>query len=64
MSGHICRMEDKRLVKGGIMEGQTRRGRPSESGWMTSKNGARWTYTLSAGWHRTVHSGNGESDGH
>ncbi len=30
--GHICRMEDKRLVKGvvfGIMEGRTRRGRPS-----------------------------------
>ncbi len=30
--GHICRMEDKRLVKGvvfGIMEGWTRRGRPS-----------------------------------
>ncbi len=48
--GHICRMEDKRLVKGvvfGIMGGWTRRGRPSREWLMTSKNGARWTYSLS-----------------
>ncbi len=31
---------------------------------MTSNNGARWTCTLSVGLHRTVHSGNGESDRH
>ena len=62
--GHICRMEDNRLVKGvvfGIIDGQTRRGRPSRA---TPKNGVRWTSAISGGWRGTVHSGEGSSYGH
>ena len=51
----------------GIIDGQTRRGRPSRE-WLddmtTSKNGVRWTSTILVGWRGTAHSGEGSSDGH
>jgi len=52
--GHICRMDDQRLVKNvmfGMVDGTSLRGRP-ENGWMMSKIGVTWIYTLSAGWLR------------
>jgi len=58
--GHICRMDDNRLVKNvliGIAERQNRRGRRAGSGWTTSKNGGgkllvkHWTPTDASPWN-------------
>ena len=60
-------MGDDRLVKCvvfGMMEGQTRRGRPSREWLDDIKDGVREISTHSAGWRRTGHSGQGLSKMH
>jgi len=58
--GHICRMDDHRLVKNvmfGMVDGTSLRGRPSlaDNGWMMLKIGVT---LISAGWLRIDYYGN------
>jgi len=77
--GHISRMDDNRLVKVvvfGMINGKTSEEDQARNGSMTSKNGARQTFTLSSknaarltftlssAWHRIDHNGGGMSTKH
>jgi len=53
--GHMCRMDDQRLMKNvmfGMVNGTSLEEGLAENGWMMSKIGVTWIYTLSAGWLR------------
>jgi len=61
--GHICRMDDNRLVKVvvfGIMDGKNKREDQAGNALMTQKNGV----TLSSAWRRIDHNGGGLSTKH